>query len=192
MLACIAVLGVFTALLWPLSLGPDLDPLAVIECRERLAGAVSAIERGLKREADISLSLDQDALAVLVADLVAKADVSGIRLRMRDETAYLGFRISGPYGTTAHAQLVIQPSLLDGHIFLGLRQVRVGLLSLPPGWFVGMQQEAGGGSWQVSRGQPGYVLPGGFRHEGVLLEVTDLWLTNGWVEVTLRPVVSPK
>jgi hypothetical protein len=185
------VVSALTALFWPSNLGPGLDALAVVEGRERLASALAGIERGVARGTDISLALDQDALAVLLADLAGATDAPSVRLRVRDETVYVGLQIAAPFRAVAHAQLAIQPSLLDGHIFCGLREVRVGLLRVPPGWFVGMQQETGEGGWQISRGKPGYVLPASFRYQGALLEVTDLWLTNGWAEVTLRPAVNP-
>lgn len=191
LLTCIAVAATVTALLWPAALGPPLGPLEVEECRGRLADAVSALERGLSRGPEVSLSIDQDTLCVLATDLAGVPDARGLRLRIRPDYIAVGLRISAPVGVEAHARLVIQPSLLDGHVFLGLHEVRIGLLPVPPRWFASLQSRTGADGWQLSRGQPGLVLPGRLWHQGMLLEVSDLWLTSGWIEVLVRKVVSP-
>jgi hypothetical protein len=125
----------------------------------------------------------------LLAGVIEEPEGSGLALRVRSESVLIGFRILLPAGLTANARLVIQPSLLDGHIFLGLRQVYLGLLPVPPGWMVSLQGEIEAGGWLHARGTPGYVLPGQVRHQGVLLEVIDIWCADGLIEIVLREAV---
>ncbi|MDP2871045.1 MAG: hypothetical protein Q8P31_00655 [Bacillota bacterium] len=184
------MLSAVAALLWPAPLGPDLDPQAVADSRERLAAIGAALERSLDHGPEVRLSIHQEELGVLAADLAGEKDGTGVTLRVRPETVSVGFRIPTPVGLTAHIRLVIQPSLLDGRLFLGLRGVRIGLLPIPPAWFVSIQAGDGGSGWLFSRGTPGYALPGRLLHEGIAWEISDLWCIDGWVEVVLTRVVT--
>lgn len=186
--ACVLACALACGFFFPTQPGPPLPAAAEIRTKDLLfaveAEALAAADAGR----EITLTLSEDCLAVLLSRLVESAGGRAqVWVQCRPEIVRVWMRLDTAVRIPAVIELRVQPSLLDGLLFCGLRGARIGLWPFPLAWRRTVRA-AGAGGWTRARDAFGYAFPGSFALQGQRFEFVDLWPGDGWVEVSLRPV----
>jgi len=119
-----------------------------------------------------------------------------VAIRLRPGGAAAIFRLALPAGleTTLTAQLRV--SLLGDRVFYAIGRMSLGRLPIPASVWRRAARDALAGAvvpgtvagWAYHGTQFGYAYPALLRQQETLLEVTEVWLLEGRVEVLLREV----
>jgi len=187
---CLLAAVLAGGLFFPTQPGPAPGAASLVRARDLLHVMESRAVSQSATGRETTLSVGEDCLAALILGLVEEAGGQAeVWVRSRGDLVRVWMRLATPVGVPAVIELRVQPSLLDGLLFCGLRGARVGIWPFPLSWQLALHGEGeGSAGWVKARGTCGYAFPASFVLQGRKMEIVELWPGDGVVEVTLRPV----